>query len=227
MSSRKFIFFIFFTFVFYHDVGFVQDFYQIRYVPIGDSYTIGTGTTPERSWPAQLTQRLKSEGYDIQLITNPARAGWTTKNAIRFELPVFKESKPDFATLMIGVNDWVWGLSPDEFRSDFTFLLDAMIKQLKDKNKILVINIPDFSYTPNGKNFSNGRNISKGIAEFNAVIDEEASQRGVHVVDLYSTSNLFQKRSQYVSSDGLHPSAEGYAYWEGIIYPAVKSLLKK
>src|SRR4051812_10663427 len=75
----------------------------IRYVAIGDSYSIGEGAKPDESWPAVLTRHLREKGIKIELVANPSRTGWTTQNAIDRELPVFAEAKPTFATLLIGV----------------------------------------------------------------------------------------------------------------------------
>src|SRR5438270_6257284 len=79
----------------------------IRYVAIGDSYSIGEGATPNESWPAVMTQHLNEKGLHVDLVANPSRTGWTTKDAIDRELPIFIKSNPTFATLLIGVNDWV------------------------------------------------------------------------------------------------------------------------
>src|SRR5476651_1513001 len=79
----------------------------IRYVAIGDSYSIGEGASPNESWPAVLTRHLNEKGLQVDLVANPSRTGWTTQQAIDHELPVFVESKPDVATVQLGVNDWV------------------------------------------------------------------------------------------------------------------------
>src|ERR1700741_3731165 len=88
---------------------------RIRYVAIGDSYSIGEGASPDESWPALLTCHLRDRGLDIQLGTNPSVTGWTTQDAIDRELPVFVRAKPNFASLLIGVNDWVQGVDQAEF----------------------------------------------------------------------------------------------------------------
>ncbi len=81
---------------------FVQDINDIRYVAIGDSYTIGTGAKEDESWPAALTQHLKSKEYSIRQIVNSARAAWSTEEATDYEMPVFHKTKPNFSTLVIG-----------------------------------------------------------------------------------------------------------------------------
>src|SRR5438477_13127558 len=93
---------------------------KIRYAVVGDSYSCGEGAKPSESWPALLTQHLKSQGVDIDLVSNPSVTGWTTKDAIDKELPKFTRSNPTFASLLIGVNDWVQEVDEATFRKHFT-----------------------------------------------------------------------------------------------------------
>src|SRR2546428_3518164 len=79
---------------------------KIRYVAIGDSYSIGEGASPNESWPAVLTRPLNEKGLHGDLGANPSRTGWTTRQAIERELPVFIRNKPNFATLQIGGEHW-------------------------------------------------------------------------------------------------------------------------
>ena len=199
----------------------------IRYVAVGDSYSIGEGAAPDESWPAVLTKHLREKGIKIELIANPSRTGWTTQNAIDRELPVFADAKPAFATLLIGVNDWVQGVDEKTFRQRFAALVDRMLEVLRDKRRFLVVTIPDFGVTPTGPRYSRGRNISEGIASFNAIILEEARKRDLPVVDVFPLSKQMQKDRSLVAADGLHPSAKEYAEWEKIIRPAVLRLLEK
>ena len=200
---------------------------KIRYVAIGDSYTIGEGASEEESWPSLLTKHLQKEGIDIELIANPSRTGWTTKDAIDYELSVYKSSKPNFATLLIGVNDWVQGISKDEFRKRLAFLIDEMLKELPNNDRLLVITIPDFSATSNGYFYSNGRDISNGILEFNSIIKEEAKKRNLKVVDIFTLSKGMSNDRNLVAKDGLHPSAKEYALWEEEIFPDASDILSK
>ena len=199
---------------------------KIRYVAIGDSYSIGEGASPNESWPALLTRHLNDKGLHVDLVANPSRTGWTTQQAIERELPIFVQSKPDFATLQIGVNDWVQGADEKTFRQRFTFLVDQMLAVLRDKNRLLIVTIPDFGVTPTGPKYARGRNISEGIASFNKIITEEAPKRGLRAVDVFPTSKEMRDDPSLVAADGLHPSAKEYAEWEKIIFPVVFELLK-
>ena len=200
---------------------------KIRYAVIGDSYSCGEGATQKESWPALLTEHLKREGLDVDLVSNPSVTGWTTKDAIDKELPKFVNSNPTFATLLIGVNDWVQGIDETTFRNRLSYLLDSMLAVLTNKKHLLVVTIPDFGVTPTGPKYARGRNIHDGLTQFNKIVNEEAHKRGLEVVDIFPLSKKMGHDKSLVAKDGLHPSAKAYAEWEIIIFPAALELLKK
>ncbi|MGI8435454.1 MAG: SGNH/GDSL hydrolase family protein [Chthoniobacterales bacterium] len=197
----------------------------LRYAVIGDSYSIGEGASEEQSWPALLARHLTKSGIPVELVSNPARTGWTTRDAIEKELPLFRAARPDFGTFMLGVNDWVQGLEPAIFRANVAELLDAMRSILPNERRLLVITIPDFSVTPDWKTYARGRDISAGLAGFNAVLAEEAAQRGLRLVDIFPLSKKMGEDPALVVADGLHPSAKAYAEWEELIFPAAHEWL--
>lgn len=199
---------------------------KIRYVAIGDSYSIGEGASPNESWPAVLTRHLSENSLQVELVANPSRTGWTTQDAIDRELPIFLKAKPDFATLQIGVNDWVQGVDETKFRKNLEFLLDQMLSVLSNKKNLLVVTIPDFGVTPSGSRYTRGRDISQGINRFNEIIKEESTKRSLTTVDVFPLSKKMGNDKSLVASDGLHPSAREYAEWEKIIFPAALELLK-
>lgn len=198
----------------------------IRYVALGDSYTIGTGIVIDKSWPTILTKHLKENKINIELIANPSHNGWTSQNLIDWELPILEKSAPNFVTILIGVNDWVQGVDIKIFHKNLIYILDKVQNKLPDKSKIVLITIPDFGVTSTGSRYSNGRDISKGINEFNQIILEEAKNRNLKVVDIFEKSKEMGKDTTLVADDGLHPSAKEYAIWETIIYPIVYNMLK-
>jgi len=200
---------------------------RIRYVAIGDSYSIGEGASPNESWPALLTRHLNDKGVHVDLVANPSRTGWTTQQAIDRELPIFVDSKPNFATLQIGVNDWVQGIDAETFRKHFVVLANRMLEVLPSKNRLLAVSIPDFGVTPTGPRYARGRNISEGLTRFNQIIVEESNKRGLRVVDVFPISKKMRDDPSLVAPDGLHPSAKEYAEWEKIIFSVGFELLTK
>ena len=196
---------------------------NIRYVALGDSYTICEGASSTESWPVILSKHLTDAGIPTDLIANPSRTGWTTQDLIDNELPIFDAAAPHFATLLIGVNDWVQGISAEKFHSNLNFIIDHVQKKIG--SKLVLITIPDFSVTPEGPKYSKGRNISEGLQEFNTIIKDEATKRNLKCVDIFPVSLEMKGKAELVAADGLHPSAKEYAIWENLIYPVVYGVL--
>ncbi len=198
---------------------------KIRYLPLGDSYTICEGMPEQDRWPNILTEHLKEKGLDIELVANPAVTGWTTQDLIDKELPLYREERPNFSTLLIGVNDWVQGVSTDDFRKNLAYIMDEMLKPLSSPERLIVVTIPDFSVTPEGPQYSRGRNITEGLKAFNEIVKEEAEKRELDVVDIFPSSLNMKGKAELVHTDGLHPSAIEYANWEELILPVAYSNL--
>jgi len=205
-------------------VAFAADATPIRYVALGDSYTIGIGAQMNESWPAVLTNRLQKKGFQVELVSNLGHDGWTSQNLIDGELPQLQQLKPDFVTLLIGVNDWVQGVDVSTFKNHLEYILDELLKAFHNSKRILIVTIPDFSVTPTGKLFAHGRDITLGIKGFNQIIFKEAQSRGLKVVDVFSLSQTMGQDYSLVAQDGLHPSAKEYAQWADLIEPAWESL---
>lgn len=199
----------------------------VKYVALGDSYTIGTGANENEAWPVLLTKHLNEAGIKTELVANPSKNGFSTQNLIDMELPVFDKSGATFVTLLIGVNDWVREVNTTTYTKNLIFILDHVQKKLPNKNNILLITIPDFGVTPQGAYFSNDRDVSKGITEFNNIIKAEAKKRGLPVVDIFEISKQMKDNTELTAKDGLHPSAKEYAVWEALILPEAKKMLSK
>jgi lysophospholipase L1-like esterase len=86
-----------------------------RFLALGDSFTIGTGTTPDRSFPAVLARLWTESGRSV-VLSNPAVNGYTTDDLIDAELPLVVSFRPTLVTLLIGANDIVQGSSDDRYR---------------------------------------------------------------------------------------------------------------
>lgn len=197
-----------------------------RYVALGDSYTIGEGVAPGERWPDVLVERLRDAGLPIDLMANPSVTGWTSAQLIEYELPILEMSDATFVTLLIGVNDWVQGVARDVFNDRLRTILDRIQAILPDPRKVILITIPDFSVTPQGATYSRGRDITAGIAGFNALIIDEGVARGLPVVDIFPLSRALVSH-EFVGDDGLHPSGAAYARWVDLVLPEALLLLSR
>ncbi len=199
---------------------------QISYIPIGDSYTIGQGVARSESWPEILTTHLRKNGIEIELTSNPSVSGYTTQNAINLELPIFKSNKPTFTTVLIGANDSFQKINPQIFENRLKTLLDEIQKTLPDKNKIILITIPDYSSSPAAIELENTSSTKMLIINYNNIIKKEAEKRNIPVVDLFPLTEKLKGKPEFFVSDGLHPSARQYQLWEELIYPVAYEMLK-
>ena len=99
----------------------------LRFLALGDSYTIGEGVDTAQSWPYQLTTVLQNEGFELDEPTIIARTGWTTgdlRNAIEETDP---QGPFDLVTLLIGVNNQYQGKDPEIYRQEFHILLGMAV----------------------------------------------------------------------------------------------------
>ena len=197
-----------------------------RYVAIGDSYTIGEGVSKIHSWPSQLTAKLIKASISIELIANPSQTGWATTNAIQSELPILRQSQPNFVTLLLGFNDWIRHSNGDLFKKKLTTIIDAILKEIPSKKQLLVVTIPDFSCSPKGSQFGFGKSAVNGISRFNSIIKEISKKKGLALVDIFTLSQELCKEPEMFAKDGLHPSAKQYEKWVDAILPTAISLFK-
>jgi acyl-CoA thioesterase-1 len=201
----------------------------LRYVALGDSYTIGTATRlAEERWPDQLVARLvgsPSPSSLLELVGNLGVNGFTSRDLIEVELPQLGAFEPGFVTVLIGVNDVVQGVSESTYRENVSVILDDLLRRLP-ATRIVVVTTPDYTVTPRGADYGNPAEQAEAIRGFNGAISELATKRGVAVVDIHAISLEAADDPTLVADDGLHPSGVQYGRWVERIAPVVEELLR-
>jgi lysophospholipase L1-like esterase len=194
----------------------------LRYVALGDSYTIGTSVEPVDSWPSQLVGRLPGS---LILAGNLAHNGFTSEDLILIELPNLDAYQPDFVSVLIGVNDVVQGVPEQAYRDNVAFVLDDLLGRLP-ADRIVAVATPDYTVTPMGSAFGNPAQQRAAIAAFNEDLRDAAEVRGIAFVpDIFEISLSAGTDRTLVADDGLHPSGAQYARWVDAIAPVVEGLL--
>jgi lysophospholipase L1-like esterase len=185
----------------------------LRYLALGDSYTIGQSVLENERWPVQLAGVLRERGIQIADPVIIARTGWTTADLLRGMAAKGDLGNYDLVSLLIGVNDQFQGLSADGFRERFRQLITAAIQAAGNRpERVIVLSIPDWSFTPFGETFA-GADVSKLIDLFNATAREECESAGVHFYDITPITRPEVYDAGLFADDGLHPSGKVYAMW--------------
>ncbi len=185
---------------------------KIKFLALGDSYTIGESVTVDQRWPMQLIDSLSKRGLEYEAHKIIATTGWRTdnlKHAIRDA-----KLKPEYTlvSLLIGVNNYYQGKSADSYAPEFEDLLQTAITLAGGiKSRVFVVSIPDYGYTPFGKN--NQGTITKGIDAFNAINESITKKSGVKYYNITDISRKGLDEPDLVAFDGLHPSGKMYAEW--------------
>ncbi|HYM85299.1 MAG TPA: SGNH/GDSL hydrolase family protein [Pseudoxanthomonas sp.] len=197
---------------------------ELRYLALGDSYTIGEGVPESGRWPVQLAHALRADGIPLSDPKIIARTGWTTDELDAAIDAVHPLAECDLVSLLIGVNNQYRGRSLDEYRLQFGSLLERAIGFAQwRRERVLVLSIPDWGVTP----FAHDRDtirIAQDIDAFNAVALETCAQRGVAFVDITAASRAQGAAPTMLVEDGLHPSALMYSEWTRLALPFVHAM---
>ncbi|RZA34303.1 MAG: SGNH/GDSL hydrolase family protein [Lysobacteraceae bacterium] len=198
---------------------------ELRYLALGDSYTIGEGVPEAGRWPVQLTCALRADGIAVSEPLIIAQTGWTTDELDAGIDRVHPLAEYDLVSLLVGVNNQYRGRSVDEYKQQFEALLERAIGFAQWKReRVLVLSIPDWGVTP----FAEGRDrasIAQEIDRFNAAALQACVQRGVAFVDITPASRDGGDAVEMLADDGLHPSAAMYARWTRLALPVAARAL--
>jgi len=194
---------------------------KIRYLALGDSYTIGESVDEAERWPNQLADFLKAGGLPTE-VTIIARTGWTT-DELWDGIQADKIAPPyDLVSLLIGVNNQYRGYDINKYREQFIFLLNKSIEYAGGNPKrVIVLSIPDWGVTPFARGEDSAQ-ITKDIDAYNAINREETEKAGAFYVDITPISRT---AASDVARDGLHPSGKLYTEWAKLAYIAALKAL--
>ena len=194
---------------------------RVRFVALGDSYTIGTSVSEAERWPNQLADRIES----LVLAGNPAVNGFTSADLIGEELPQLDRLRPELVSLLIGVNDVVQGVTDAEYAGNVAVILEELLTRLPPE-RIVCVATPDYTRTPRGAEYGDPVMQSDRIVRVNAILREACESRGAAFVpEIFEISQAATDDPALVADDGLHPSGSQYARWVDAIEPIVRRLL--
>jgi lysophospholipase L1-like esterase len=198
----------------------------MRFLALGDSYTIGENVAAAERWPVQLAALLRKEAIALDEPQIVATTGWTT-DELWAGIDRAAPSGPfDLVSLLIGVNDQYRRRETGEYAAQFVVLLARAVEFAGGKaGRVLVLSIPDWGVTP----FAHGRDragIARSIDQFNTLNSEATQRGGAHYVDVTPISRQAAVDGTLIAGDGLHPSGKMYAEWARLALPAARAALQ-
>ena len=189
-----------------------------KLLSLGDSYTIGESVCETCRFPEQLKDSLinntENTAFNLEVV---ATTGWTTTNLLN---GISNENLPnnyDLVTLLIGVNNQYQGKDFSIYETEFPELVDIAITKAKgDKNRVIVVSIPDYAYT----SFGNGNTtISSEIDAYNAFAENYCNANNITFVNITDITRNGLEDTDLVASDGLHPSEKAYSLFVERLLP--------
>jgi lysophospholipase L1-like esterase len=193
---------------------------SISWLALGDSYTIGQGVNATERFPAQTLDLLKLRSIKTAQLTYIATTGWTSgeldKSISQQNLAYY-----DFVTVLIGVNDQFQGIDTSTYSKNFKSILNRAIQATRGESQhVLVLSIPDYSLSPEGKKLDTTK-IKREIDLFNTLNKKVAKDFKCQYLDITVLGREAKSNPLWIAKDGLHPSALAYKKWAEQIHPFI------
>ena len=196
---------------------------DLKYLALGDSYTIGEAVSAEDRWPHLLVKKLKEKDVFFNPPEIIAVTGWTTaelKEGISKKKP---ESNYDLVSLLIGVNNQYRDYDIEVYKKEFLQLLEYAIHFANNKKEhVFVVSIPDYGVTPFAVE-KDPEKIALEIDEYNSIAKTICQSIEIPFIDITQVSKQAKSDMEMNASDGLHPTGKMYKLWTDEIFPVVQS----
>ena len=181
-----------------------------KILAFGDSLTIGLGLTEKESYPSLLQEKLKTDGYDYEVL-NAGMSGDTSGGGLERIDWSLNQPKIEIMILELGANDILKGLSIEQMKANLT----QIIRKAKARDvKVLLCGM----YAPLNLGGERGRVINKAFQDL--ATEEKVQFMPFFLEGVGGVPKLNQ-------ADGIHPNPEGTRLVADNIYQSLKPLLKK
>lgn len=196
------------------------------YLALGDSYTIGEQVPIAENFPHQTAELLKQHKLEVAAPVIIARTGWTTDE---LQMAIREEGVKEtfsFVTLLIGVNNQYRGRDLENYKKEFTRLLEGAIGFANGHARhVFVLSIPDWGVTPFAAD-RDRQQVAKEIDDYNAANKEITLAHKCQYLDITDSTRKNGIDTAYLAEDGLHPSGKEYRIWAERLAPIIVQTLK-
>lgn len=210
----------------------------LKFLALGDSYTIGESVEVKDRWPSQLKQLLEREDIALEEPVIIAKTGWTTDELDAAIDSANPENEYDLVTLLIGVNNQYRQRPVETYAPEFERLLLRAIEFAKgEAHRVIVVSIPDYGITPfvtkkfaespNADSKFSASRIANELDAYNLAAKEITIKHEANWVDITPLSRKHGLEPGMLAEDGLHPSGLMYKLWAKEVTQIAKQVLNK
>jgi len=177
---------------------------------MGDSLSAGYGIKVQASWVALLSERLKAQGYDYQVV-NASVSGETSSGARNRFPALLKTHRPAIVILEIGANDGLRALPVAQMRDN----IQAMVTMAEKQHALIVL--VGIQMPPNyGEAY---------LRAFAGVYSELSKTPRIRFVPFFLKDVALN--DSLMQADNIHPNEQGQPYLLDMVWPELKPLLKQ
>ncbi len=198
----------------------------LRYLALGDSYTIGQSVLEKERFPAQTTSLLLAQNIPIVNTAYIAGTGWPTTELLR-NIDLINPKGPfDIVSLLIGVNDQYQGRDTGAYHADFILCITKAIELSGYKrDHVFVLSIPDYSVTPFAYRYSDTVAIRNALDAFNTINKRVTDSLGISYTYITALTQEARYNKSLLAADSLHPSGLDYERWAALLAPKMQKVL--
>jgi acyl-CoA thioesterase-1 len=176
---------------------------------VGDSISAGLGVNTEQGWVALLRERLKSTGFDHEVV-NASISGDTSAGGLSRLPALLDKHDPDVVIIELGGNDGLRGMPLPQLKSN----LSTMTKQsLSAGAKVLILGMqlpPNYGQRYTDTFFKTFQDVA---------VDADVSLVPFMLEGVGGVEGMMQP-------DGIHPNAAAQPLMLDNVWPALEPLLE-
>ena len=199
-------------------------------MPLGDSITRGVKSSDEGGYRSQLFKLIVAANQKVTFYwlveqrtdagvgtafprMHEGHSGWTISQLVATDPQVPRWSgKPNIVLLHIGTND-IGSRDP----AGMATRLEALLDKIAQNGPDALIVVAQITAARTDNDIRDAYN-----AKIPGIVQSHAA-KGQHIISV----DVNKIPMAGLSSDGVHPNDQGYAYMAGVWYAAIKDLLPK
>jgi acyl-CoA thioesterase I len=193
----------------------------VVYAAVGASDTAGIGAQDPRSqaWPTVFYETALPRAAVMYSFGIPSE---TTQAALAVEVPAALAVRPTVVTVWLNVDDLAAGVTAADYEAQLGQLVHALRRG--GAARVLLANTPYLDRLPVYLACRSGAgacpfagavpapaDLNAAVDAYNAAIARVAQREGAVLVDLHAQGEVPVQHPDWVSADGFHPNAAGYA----------------